>query len=112
MPNISDAELKLISTHSIRVYACVLSSEAGKYGIYIELRLSWLSHCFEMYLRNTDTFAVQHGDAFDDAHSHMIAWAISLPNLSNMVHIHGNCDLTMTELEDEIYDFVLIFSQN
>ena len=38
-PNILDAELDLISTHSIQVLACVLLSEAGKYGPYIKLRL-------------------------------------------------------------------------
>ena len=52
-PNITDAELSLISTHSLRVYACVLLHEAGKDGPYIKLRLRWLSDCFEVYLRNT-----------------------------------------------------------
>ena len=47
-PNISDAELKFISTHSIRVYACVLLSESGKGDIYIQLRLRWLSNFLEI----------------------------------------------------------------
>ena len=68
MPNISDEELKLISTHSIRVYACVLQEESGKDGTYIKLRMRWLSNCFEIYLRYTDNLAVQHGDALDDSH--------------------------------------------
>jgi len=39
-PDISASALKLISTHSIRVYACVLLHEARKYhGPYIKLRL-------------------------------------------------------------------------
>ena len=37
--SISDAELMLILTHSVRVYACVLLHEAGKDGSYIKLRL-------------------------------------------------------------------------
>ena len=82
------------------MYACVLLSESGKDGTYIKLRLRWLSNCFEIYLRNTDNIAVQHGNALEDAHSRMIAWAISLPNFSNVVHVHGNINLTMTELED------------
>ena len=100
-PNMSDTELKLISTHSIRVYACVLLSKSGKDSIYIKLRLRWLSNCFEIYLRNTDNIAVQYGNALEDAHSCMIAYAISLPNISNVVHFNGNCELTLTELEDE-----------
>ena len=100
-PNISDTELKFFSTHSIRVYACVLLSESGKDGTYIKLRLRWLSNCFEIYLRNTDTIAVQHGTALEDAHSRMTAYAMSLPNMSNAVHFNRNCDLAMTELEDE-----------
>ena len=83
------------------MYACVLLSESGKDGTYIKLRLSWLSNCFEIYLRNTDSIAVQHGNALEDAHSRMIAYAISLPNMSNVGHFNGNCDLTMTELEDK-----------
>ena len=43
IPNIFDVELKLISTHSIRVTACVLLHEAGKDSTYIKLRLRWLS---------------------------------------------------------------------
>ena len=101
MPNISDIKLKLISSHSIRVYACVLLSESGKDGTYIKLRLRWLINCFEIYLRNTDNIAVQHGNALEDAHSRMIVYAISLPNMSNVVHFNGNCDWTMTEFGDE-----------
>ena len=89
------------TTHSIRVYACVILSESGKDGTYIKLRLRWLSNCFEMTLRNTDTIAVQHSTALEDAHSRMTAYAMSLTNMSNAVHFNGNCDLTMTELEDE-----------
>ncbi|KAL7528072.1 LOW QUALITY PROTEIN: hypothetical protein ACHAXR_005209 [Thalassiosira sp. AJA248-18] len=87
-PNISEAELKLISRHSIRVKACVVLSkagkdvkacvvlsEAGKDGPYIKLRLRWLSNCFEIYLRNTNTIATQHADALDNVHSRMSALA-------------------------------------
>ena len=48
-----------------------------------------------------DTIAVQHGNALEDAHSRMTAYAMSLPNMSNAVHFNRNCDLAMTELEDE-----------
>ena len=41
--NISDEELTLISTHSLRVHACVCLYEVGKDIFYIKLRLRWLS---------------------------------------------------------------------
>ena len=59
-PSITEADLSLISTHLMRVYACVLLHEAGKDGPYIKLRLRWLSNCFEVYLRNTDKIRAQH----------------------------------------------------
>ena len=39
MPNMSNEELKLISTHSIRVFVCVLLHEARKDGPFVKLRL-------------------------------------------------------------------------
>lgn len=59
-PTITDDMLRLISTHSIRVTACILLAEAGKPMYFIKLRLRWLSNCFEIYLRNTDRVAMQH----------------------------------------------------
>ena len=101
MPNISDVELKLISCHTIRVYACVLLSEAGKDGPYTKLRLRWLSNCPEIYLRNTDNIACQHVDALDDVHTLMAALSISATNLNGLVHVSGKINLIMNDLEDE-----------
>jgi len=100
-PNISDEELKLISTHSIRVYACVLLSEAGKNGPYIKLRLRWLSDCFEIYLRNTNTIADQHNEALNSVHDRMSALAITASNLNEIVHTSGTINIIMNDLEDE-----------
>ena len=83
------------------MYACVLLSESGKDGSYIKLRLRWLSNYFEIYPRNTDNIVVQHGDAFEDAHSRMKVLAISSTSLSDVVHIRGNINLTMNKLEEE-----------
>ena len=101
MPNISDVELKLISCHTIRVYACVLLSEAGKDGPYIKLRLRWLSNCFKIYLRNTDNIACQHVDALNDVHTRMAALAISVTNLNELVHMSNEINLVVNDLEDE-----------
>lgn len=101
-PNISSEELKLISTHSIRVTACVLLNEAGKDGSYIKLRLRWLSNCFEVYLRNTDTITAQHNEALSDVHQRMAALAVSTANANaDAVHVSGSIDPTMNDLEDD-----------
>ena len=42
-PTILNAELKLFSCHPIRMRTAVLLHEAGKDGLYIKLRLRWLS---------------------------------------------------------------------
>jgi hypothetical protein len=104
MPNISDAELSLISTHSLRVTACVLLHEAGKDGSYIKLRLRWLSNCFEIYLRNTKKITEQHASALEEVHSQMVAVAAAVTghnDIDNAIHVAGNVNMIMDELEDE-----------
>ena len=101
MLNISDEELSLISTHSIRVKACVLFAEAGRNGWYIKLRLRWMSDCYEVYLRNTKLITAQHSDAMSDVHERMLALAISFVNLPGSIDQYGVHDDTMYVLEDE-----------
>ena len=100
MPNISAEELKLISTHSIRVRACVLLHEAGKDGSFIKLRLRWLSNCFEIYLRNTDRITSQHADALSDVQRRMAEMVLDTmgPNVGFVSS--GVIDLKMDDLED------------
>lgn len=62
-PHIPEEDIKLLSTHSLRVTACTLLHEAGKDGTYIKLRLRWKSNCFEIYLRNTAEITRQHAEA-------------------------------------------------
>jgi len=59
-PTITAEMLSLVSSHSIRVTACILLAEAGMPMYFIKLRLRWISNCFEVYLRNTDRIAMQH----------------------------------------------------
>ena len=66
-PAVSDADLALVSTHSIRVTACVLLHEAGMDASYIKLRLRWKSNCFEVYLRNAPRIQAQHNEALSHA---------------------------------------------
>lgn len=100
-PNISDAELKLIASHSLRVFAAVLLSEAGKDGPYIKLRLRWLSDCFEVYLRNTNRITEQHADALESVHAQMVALTLAATNMNTVVQVSGVIDLGMDDLEDE-----------
>lgn len=102
-PDISDEQLKLISTHSIRVKAAVLLSEAGKDGTYIKLRIRWLSDCFEVYLRNTNVICEQHNEALQGVNQRMIAaLAISQANLpAHAIHTAVVIDAGMTDIEDD-----------
>ena len=60
---ITEEMLSAISTHSLRVTACILLAEAGKPIYFIKLQLQWKSKCFEIYLRNTSRVALQHMQA-------------------------------------------------
>lgn len=100
-PNISDEELKLISTHSIRVTACVELSEAGKSGWYIKLRLRWLSDCYTVYLRNTSNICEQHIEALSGAHERMAALAVSLVGVPEANDTPGTADSVEYDLEDD-----------
>ena len=59
-PSIDADALASISSHSLRVTACVLLAEAGMAVYFIKLRLRWISDCFEVYIRNTLRMANMH----------------------------------------------------
>lgn len=58
-------ELRLWSTHSLRVTACNLLHRAGFADSAIKNRLRWKSDSFMMYLRNTFYTADAHAKALD-----------------------------------------------
>ncbi len=62
-PDTTPEELTRYSTHSLRVWACVLLDKAGKFPDYIKKRLCWLGDSFRMYLRDTAIIQHQHVDA-------------------------------------------------
>ena len=101
MPNISAEELKLISTHSIRVTACVLLAEAGKDGWYIKLRLRWMSDCYEIYIRNTSRIALMHNDAMNEANRRLSEMAVTLVNLPAVLEESGVLDRVSYKIEDD-----------
>ena len=100
-PGITAADLALISTHSLRVYACVLLHEAGKDGPYIKLRLRWLSDCYEVYLRNTDKIRAQHNVALDESLQNMLRLAMEAAGQDQPVHVSGVVNLSMDDVYDE-----------
>jgi hypothetical protein len=59
-PGTTPDELKRYSAHSLRVWACVLLDEVGKFPNYIKKRLRWLGDSFRMYLSLRDTAIIQH----------------------------------------------------
>jgi len=69
-PTINEEMLSAISTHSLRVTACILLAEAGKPIYFIKLQLQWKSNCFEIYLRNTSRVALQHMQAITPGNIH------------------------------------------
>eukprot|EP00957_Ditylum_brightwellii_P094557 7201322-Ditylum_brightwellii.AAC.1 len=52
-------DMKWLSSHSIRVGACVLLYSSGKYGEFIKFRLRWKSNTFRLNFRNTTLLAAQ-----------------------------------------------------
>lgn len=61
----TDPELKLWSTHSIRVTAANLLHRAKMTDSFIQKRLRWKSNSFLMYLRNTIYAASEHTKALN-----------------------------------------------
>ena len=100
-PQISPAELNLVSTHSLRVTAAVKLHEAGKGAPYIKLRLRWLSDCFIVYLRNTQVIMEQHNEALAPAQARMITYAIDAANLPTTPAHMVPIDSSLPDLEDE-----------
>ncbi len=97
-PDIEADALASISSHSLRVTACVLLAEAGMPVYYIKLRLRWISDCFEVYIRNTLKMANMHTAAIARPPA-----ALSLANL-NLDSVNEEGDegsLDDYELEDD-----------
>ena len=88
------------SCHSIRVWACVLLHEAGKKGDYIRKRLRWLSHCYRVYLCNTQTMAQQHNKCLKQYEDLIKAMQLSSINLPENVDYLVEEDEEMGEYED------------
>jgi hypothetical protein len=78
-PDTSSEDLKQYSTHSLRVWACVLLDEAGMPPDYIKKRLRWLGDCFRMYLQDTLAIQLQHVDALREASREVMDLINALP---------------------------------
>ena len=100
-PNMMSEQLKLISSHSLRVTACVLLHEAGKDGTYIKLRLRWLSDCFVIYLRNSDIIVEQHDKALEPFYERMQEFAVEAGLLAPDHDVHVVTDTSDIEIDDD-----------
>ena len=65
--DITKDELSRLSSHSFRVWACVLLSEAGMSSDFIKKRLRWMGDSYQLYLRDTDVIHDQHSKALSEA---------------------------------------------
>ncbi len=103
-PDTTLDELKRYSTHSLRVWACVLLDKAGKLPDYIKKRLRWLGDSFRMYLRDTAIIQHQHVDALlatsQEVMDLIAALSKDIIALSTMMERMNNPD--MHEYADEM----------
>ena len=60
-------EVMRYSTHSIRLWACVLLNEAGKSPDFIKKSLRWLGESYCVYLRDTNKINHQYVDALQES---------------------------------------------
>lgn len=95
-PNMPKSEWMKFSCHSIRVWACVLLSESGRNGDYIKKRLRWLSDCYRIYLRDTDTMANKHNKCLE-------GYALFVKNMMT-IDLPENVDY-MVEEDKEMGDY-------
>ena len=58
-------EIKKFSSHSYRVFACVLLHEAGSHPDTIKNRLHWMGESYRLYLRDTAEIQKKHNKALD-----------------------------------------------
>jgi hypothetical protein len=75
-PHMTEEELSYFSCHSLRVWAAVLLSEAGKDGDYIKIRLRWCSESYRVYLRDTLNSAIEHNRSLN-TNSRNILYALN-----------------------------------
>ncbi len=96
-PDTTPDKLKQYSTHSLRVWACVLLDEAGKLPDYIKKMLRWLGDSLRMYLRDTAIIQHQHVDALLAALQEVMDLIAALPKdifaLSTMTEGTDNPDM-------------------
>jgi hypothetical protein len=96
--------LKQYSTHSLRVWACILHNKAGKLLDYIKKRLRWLGDSFRMHLRDTAIIQHQHVDALLAASQEVMDLIAALPKdiIAQSTMMEETDDLDMHKYADEM----------
>ena len=71
-PTWTEDEVKRISSHSGRVWALVLLSEAGESPDFMKKRLRWEGESYRLYLRDTAAIQDRHRKAVDKASAEVL----------------------------------------
>jgi len=97
-PNISKDVKQRYSTHSMRVWACVLLDKAGKSPDYIKKHLRWMRDSFRMYLRDTHVIQDQHCEALRASSEEVMDLVSALP--ADILRLSIMSEKTAGEEED------------
>ncbi len=101
-PSTSADDLKKYSTHSLRVWACVLLDEAGMSPSFIQKRLCWLGDLFKMYLRDTKAIQDKHLTALQSASSDVMALLRTPPDdVSRLTATMSNLNIPRNIVKDD-----------
>ena len=72
-PDLSEDDIEQYSSHSFRVFACVLLDEAGAKPDMIKNRLRWIGDSYCLYLRDTSKINQQHNQALEKASAEVMS---------------------------------------
>jgi hypothetical protein len=97
-PNTSKDDKQRYSTHSMRVWACVLLDKAGKSTDYIKKRFHWMGDSFRMYLCDTHVIQVQHRKALWASSEEVMDLVSALP--ADILHLSIMSEETAGDKED------------
>ena len=100
-PKTSKADLSRYSTHSLRVWACVLLDEAGMSPEFIMSCLRWMGNSFRMYLRDTGIIQDKHREILRAASQEVMdliaGSSVNIPDLAG---------LSIVEVDNTMGDYI------
>jgi hypothetical protein len=101
-PSTLSDDLKKISAHSLRVWACVLLDEAGMSPSFIQKRLRWLGDSFKMYLCDAKSIQDKHLAALQTASSKVMTLISTPPDdIVQLTATMSNLNVSNDTAEDK-----------